>query len=73
MSIRLLSCLAVLLALTVSSHLHAQTKNVSGTVTDARDGTPLAGVSVIPKGAARGTTTGPDGVFHLNVDVKPAA
>jgi len=67
---RLLSSLAVLLSLTVSSHLHAQTKNISGTVTDSRDGTPLQGVSVVPKGASSGTTTGSDGSFHLTVDGK---
>ncbi|HXB08312.1 MAG TPA: SusC/RagA family TonB-linked outer membrane protein [Puia sp.] len=70
MRTRLLSSLAVLLALTVSSHLHAQTKNISGTVTDARDGTPLQGVSVLSKGASSGTTTAADGSFHLTVNGK---
>ena len=67
---RLLLSIAILLALTVSSHLHAQTKNVSGTVTDARDGTPLVGVSVAPKGASSGTTTAADGSFHLTVNAR---
>src|SRR5258708_32424919 len=70
MRIRLLKSIAILLALTVSSHLHAQTKNISGMVTDARDGTPLPGVSVVPKGAVSGTTTASDGSFHLTVDGK---
>src|SRR5579872_2885771 len=68
----LLSGAAILLFLTVTSHLFAQTKVITGKVTDARDGAPLAGVSVVPKGSARGTTTGPDGVFRLNVGSQPS-
>ena len=68
---RLLAGAALLLLfLTVTSHLFAQTKTITGKVTDARDGTPLVGVSVIPKGSARGTTTGPDGVFHISVNAQ---
>ncbi len=45
----------------------AQTKIISGKVTDSKDGSPLAGVSVIPKGSTKGTTTGADGIFHISV------
>ncbi len=51
--------------------LFAQTKTVSGKITDAKDGSPLAGVSVKPKGnVTAGTTTGLDGSFNLSVDAK---
>ena len=44
----------------------AQT-DVSGRVTDARDGTPLSNVSVTAKGSRTGTTTDPDGRFRISV------
>lgn len=46
--------------------VNAQTKTVTGKVTDAKDGTPLAGVSITVKGAA-GTVTQPDGSFKIVV------
>lgn len=45
----------------------AQEKTVTGKVTDEKDGTPLAGVSVTVKGSNIGTTTGTDGSFSLNI------
>jgi iron complex outermembrane receptor protein len=45
----------------------AQTKVISGKVTDAKDGTPLGGVSVIPRGNLPGTTTDAAGSFRLTV------
>ena len=36
-------------------------RNVSGTVTDARDNSPLSGVSVTVKGTGTGTTTNQQG------------
>ena len=45
----------------------AQNKTVSGTVTDARDGSPLPGVSVLIKGTTRGTVTNANGAFTLSV------
>lgn len=45
----------------------AQTKTISGRVTDAKDGSPLAGVSVQPKGSALGTSTAADGSFKLSL------
>lgn len=46
---------------------HAQTKTVSGKVTDAKDGSPLVGASVTAKGSRTGTTTGADGSYKLTV------
>ena len=45
----------------------AQDKTVTGKVTDEKDGTPLAGVSVTVKGTSVGCTTGADGRLRLSV------
>jgi len=45
----------------------AQTTNVTGTVTDATDGSPIPGVSVFVKGTTIGTVTTPNGTFTLAV------
>lgn len=48
------------------SFVHAQ-QEVSGRVTDARDGTAISGVSVNVKGKKTGTTTDADGRYTLSV------
>jgi len=45
----------------------AQTKTITGKITDARDGSPLADVSVNVKGSKIGTTTDGSGLFRLSV------
>lgn len=45
----------------------AQTKEITGTVTSADDGSTLPGVSVSVKGTTIGTITDIDGVYHLRV------
>ncbi|MEI9806401.1 MAG: SusC/RagA family TonB-linked outer membrane protein [Bacteroidota bacterium] len=45
----------------------AQNKTVTGKVTDSKDGTPVVGASVVPKGTSGGTTTQKDGSFSLSV------
>ncbi|MBM3415081.1 MAG: SusC/RagA family TonB-linked outer membrane protein [Bacteroidetes bacterium] len=45
----------------------AQTVEVSGKVTD-ENGDPIVGVSVSQKNSSIGTTTGPDGMFKIQVD-----
>lgn len=45
----------------------AQTKSVSGRVTDSRDGSGLPQVSVIVKGTSTGTTTDENGNFSIDV------
>lgn len=47
--------------------LFAQTREVTGTVRDSRDNSPLPGVSVRVKGTELGTTTGTDGNFTLRM------
>lgn len=63
---RKIACLlAVLFIASVS--LLAQDKTVTGKVTDDKDGTPLAGVSVIVKSTSIGTVTAADGTFSLSI------
>jgi len=47
--------------------LLAQNKTISGKVTNSRDGSPIAGASVLLKGTSTGTTTNAEGVFALSV------
>jgi len=43
-----------------------QTLSVSGVVTDASDGSPLVGVTVLVKGTTNGTSTDANGKYNLN-------
>lgn len=52
--------------LLLSLNVFAQTRLISGTVTDAT-GKVLSGASVIPKGGTGGTTTDQEGKFRLSV------
>lgn len=47
--------------------LLAQTKEISGTVTSADDGSAIPGVSVLVKGSTLGTVTNMDGKFNLKI------
>ncbi len=59
-------CLFLLLVLFTSTAALAQT-SVSGTITDADNGDPLIGASVLVTGTSTGTVTDFDGNFTLNV------
>ncbi|MEO9892631.1 SusC/RagA family TonB-linked outer membrane protein [Aurantibacter sp.] len=48
--------------------LLAQTKTVSGTVTDAADGSPLPGVNVLVQGTTNGTQTDFDGNYSIDAE-----
>ena len=48
------------------SFAHAQ-KQVTGKVTDVKDGTPLSGASVKIKGTSKGTLTDANGEFRISV------
>ena len=50
----------------LSSSLFAQTIRVTGTVTDARDGSTLPGVSVLIKGTTMGSVTDFNGQYELS-------
>ncbi|PSL49620.1 TonB-linked SusC/RagA family outer membrane protein [Chitinophaga niastensis] len=44
----------------------AQTRTISGKVSDAKDGTPLPGVTVVIKGTTKGVFTSGDGTYKLS-------
>lgn len=61
-----LSCAVVALALAFNVHwASAQTRTVTGTVTDAATGQPLEGARVSVRGTSLATTTGVNGKFTL--------
>lgn len=63
-------CLIITLLLSVLTQVCAQTKTVTGVVTDKQTGEPLIGVSVAVKGTTRGSITDLDGKFSIpNVSV----
>ncbi len=49
-------CLLCLLALFISISTFSQNRSITGKVTDAKDGSPLPGVSVQVKGQSVGVT-----------------
>lgn len=61
----LMTCLTGLGLLLMSTGLLAQTKTITGIVTDADLNDPLAGVSVVIKNTSTGTITGPDGKYSI--------
>ena len=67
---KLIGWLFTLLLLLAGINSVAQKKEISGKVTDARDGTPVQGVTVRAKGANAATVTDAGGNFSLPVDSK---
>jgi iron complex outermembrane receptor protein len=59
--------LAALLFAIISISVYAQERTVTGKVTDAKDGAPLAAASVVVKGSNKGVTTSADGSFAIKV------
>jgi TonB-dependent starch-binding outer membrane protein SusC len=49
------------------SQLFSQTKTITGKVTDSKDGSPVVGATVQPRGSKNGTSTGADGSFSITV------
>jgi len=64
---RKLLLISFALVFTLLQQAMAQSKTVSGTVTDQATGQALPGVSVIVKGTSVGTATAADGTYTLNV------
>lgn len=58
--------LLFVLAMLCALYSFSQSKTVTGTVTDSRDGQPLAGVTVTVKGTSNSTTSQPDGSFSIS-------
>lgn len=59
--------LLVLMAMLMALYSFSQSKQVTGSVTDKRDGAPIPGVTVTVKGTSTSTVTEPDGSFKLTV------
>ena len=55
-----------LIFLIITQAVFAQ-KTISGKVTDAKDGSPIVGATIQPKGGTSGTSTGTDGAYSLTV------
>ncbi len=51
----------------LSISLLAQDRIVTGKVTDSKDGSPVIGASVQPKGSTTGTSTSAEGTFRISV------
>jgi len=63
---RKLVCMTLVMLLIASGQLMAQTRTITGKVTDAA-GNPLPNVSVVIKGTNTGTTTAADGTWSLKL------
>ena len=63
---RLLRVILPVVMLMASQVSFAQTKTVSGRVTDSKDGTPIGGASVMVKGTSTGGTTDASGSFSFS-------
>lgn len=59
--------LLAMLMLSLLSWSFAQQRTITGTVTDAGNGEPLIGASVLVKGTLTGTVTDFDGTYQLNL------
>ncbi len=65
---KLLRAAVFLVAMLVSLVSYAQQRIITGKVTDSKDGSPVAGVTVTAKGTNNATQTGVDGTYQLTVD-----
>ena len=57
-----------LLLMVTGINAFSQDRQISGKVTSTEDGSPLPGVNIAVRGTNRGTTTGADGSYKINVD-----
>ena len=69
---RKLLLISFVMVLTLLQQAYAQSRTVSGTVTDQATSQGLPGVAVIVKGTTVGTTTGADGAYTINVPASGA-
>ncbi|RFZ84145.1 SusC/RagA family TonB-linked outer membrane protein [Mucilaginibacter terrenus] len=56
-----------MLFMMLSSIVMAQNRTITGKVTDAADGSPMPGVSIVVTGSSIGTTSDVNGAYSLNV------
>jgi iron complex outermembrane receptor protein len=64
---KLLQIVVLPCLLLIAQQTFAQERTVTGKVTDSKDGSPVAGASVVPKGSTNGTSTGADGTYKITV------
>ena len=64
---RKLLLISTVLFFALIGQVAAQTRQVTGKVTSAEDGSPLPGVNISIKGTKKGTTTGVDGTYKIVV------
>lgn len=62
-----LKILLFLIAVLATMSGYAQVKTITGKVTDAKNGEPLPGATIVVKGTTIGTTTNFDGDFNMNI------
>ena len=67
LSKNLLQRVALAAFLLISQFAIAQNRTVTGKVIDSKDGSPVVGASVVPKGTRTGTTTSSEGNFSISV------
>lgn len=67
MSKRLLKVILLPVVLLLTLHGFSQDRVVTGKVTDSKDGSPVIGATVQPKGSTTGTSTNAQGSFSLTV------
>jgi len=65
---KLIKAASLFLLVLVAQVSLAQTKVITGKVTDSKDGSAVSGASVAAKGSRTGTQTGADGSYSLSVD-----
>jgi len=63
-----LNAFLFLLAMLSFSFSYAQVKTITGKVTDAGNGEPLPGVTIVVKGTTQGTITNFDGEYSINAE-----
>ncbi|MCH7402049.1 SusC/RagA family TonB-linked outer membrane protein [Belliella kenyensis] len=56
------------LSILTNASINLKIAQITGVVTDARDGLPIPGVTVLVKGTTRGVATGIDGEYSINVE-----
>ena len=64
---RILALLSLVLLVGLATEASAQARTVTGRVTSAENGQPLAGVTVLVKGTSTVTRTDVDGRYRVNV------
>ena len=58
--------LTILVLVTLWTNIHGQVRDITGTVTDQADNSPIPGVSVRIRGTATGAATDPQGRYRLS-------